>query len=251
MTVIVGFLCSDGAVIAADSMLTPSLGGLATGHHNARKVFLLPGDQIFAYAGDQTHAHRVKLFAELRAGLVAQADLPFDVGSMLSSAALNNFQQTHIGVKQIGCDVALAFRHGGTAHICMLVGGLQPSLLDPEHFHFAFGSGKQFADPFLSFLLDTFSPSQPTTREAVFLATWVLDHVIRTNPGGVAGPVKIAVLLSDPALGPPRELTEEEKEEQRQAIMQATAQLRTWRDTLSGLAPPPIGTEPPPLPEPA
>ena len=32
MTVVVSFLCSDGAVVAADSMLTPSLGSVNVGH---------------------------------------------------------------------------------------------------------------------------------------------------------------------------------------------------------------------------
>lgn len=52
MTVVVTFLCDDGVVVAADSMLTPSFGGISVGHHDCRKVHLLENKQVFAYAGD-------------------------------------------------------------------------------------------------------------------------------------------------------------------------------------------------------
>jgi hypothetical protein len=29
-------------------------------------------------------------------------------------------------------------------------------------------------------------------KDAVFLATWTLEHVIATNPGGIAGPFQMA-----------------------------------------------------------
>ena len=53
MTVVVTFYCPDGIVIAADSMITPSMGGINVGHHHGRKIELLPGPQVFAFAGDQ------------------------------------------------------------------------------------------------------------------------------------------------------------------------------------------------------
>jgi hypothetical protein len=68
-------------------------------------------------------------------------------------------------------------------------------------------------------------------REAVFLATWALDHVIETNPGGVAGPIRIAVFERD-ASGAyqPRTLPETEIAEHQQAVESAEAALRQWRD---------------------
>ncbi len=43
MTVVVGFHCSDGVVVAADSMLTSNLGGVDVAHHKGRKLFTLEG----------------------------------------------------------------------------------------------------------------------------------------------------------------------------------------------------------------
>lgn len=56
MTVAVAFLCADGVVVAADSMITPSIGGLNVGHHSGVKVYVLSGPQVFAFAGDQGQA---------------------------------------------------------------------------------------------------------------------------------------------------------------------------------------------------
>jgi hypothetical protein len=60
MTVVVTFSCSDGAVVASDSMITPTIGGLSVGHHHGIKVYVLPGSQVFAFAGDQGQAARFK-----------------------------------------------------------------------------------------------------------------------------------------------------------------------------------------------
>lgn len=251
MTVVVGFLCTDGAVIAADSMLTPSMGNIQTGHHNGRKVFPVGDDQLCAYAGDQGQAQRFLLYAKLREDFLKTASLPYDVAKLLSNVVLGDLAQTKIGVERVAVNTLLAFRLLGSVHLAGFLGPLQPNLLDEEHFYVALGSGKQMADPFLAFLLDTFSPSQPTMREAVFLATWVLDHVIRTNPGGVAGPIRIGILPTNLAQGNARELNSEEIEEQRQAIAGATDLLRAWRDTLSGISPASANSSMPPLPGPA
>jgi hypothetical protein len=50
MTAVVAFLCTDGVVLAADSMLTPSIGGVGgVGHHQGLKVEVIAGPQIFAF----------------------------------------------------------------------------------------------------------------------------------------------------------------------------------------------------------
>jgi hypothetical protein len=80
----------------------------------------------------------------------------------------------------------------------MFEGQLQPRLLDEHHFYAALGSGKRSADPFLRFLVDVFcSNGRPSLREAIFLATWTVQHVIDTNPGGIAGPICVATFSED------------------------------------------------------
>jgi hypothetical protein len=131
-------------------------------------------------------------------------------------------------------------------------------LLDENHFYAALGSGKLSADPFLRFLVDTFCANgRPSLREAVFLATWTVQHVIDTNPGGVAGPIRVATFSAD-ASGAYQsiELPDSEIAEHQQAVESAAAALRRWRDEIqSGHAaddapePPTPPAPPPPKPK--
>jgi hypothetical protein len=109
-------------------------------------------------------------------------------------------------------------------------------LLDEHHYYTALGSGKLSADPFLRFATDIFCPaSRPTVRDAIFLATWTIQHVIDVNPGGVAGPIRIATFEADGNGNfAGRSLPDDEIAEHKQAVESAGDALRAWRDQLSG-----------------
>ena len=233
MTVVVAFLCDDGVVIAADSMLTPSLGGMSVGHHHGRKIDVLAGPQIFAFAGDQGQGARFRIMAELSAGPATGTAHPMDYGLNLSQAIVQQFRATGIG-EAINTNTTLAYIHDSKCHCCLFEGPLQPRLLDQDHFYAALGSGKLSADPFLRFLVDIFCKSRnPTVREAIFLATWTVQHVIDTNPGGVAGPIRIATLaLSDQGTYEGKHLPSDEIAEHQQAIESAADALRSWRNQI-------------------
>jgi hypothetical protein len=234
MTVVVAFYCPDGVVIAADSMITPTIGGINVGHHHGRKIDILSGPQLFAFAGDQGQAARFKIMAEGAHAQIAGLAHPLDLGLRISGAIIQQFATTGISGNAIGTNTILAYSHGGTHHCCMFEGALQPRLLDEHHFYAALGSGKLSADPFLRFLVDLFCPNgRPTLREAIFLATWTIQHVIDTNPGGVAGPIRVATFgrNSDGAFQA-GELLDNEIAEHQQAIESAAAALRSWRDGI-------------------
>jgi hypothetical protein len=60
-----------------------------------------------------------------------------------------------------------------------------------------------------------------------------VQHVIDTNPGGVAGPIRIATFVKDQAGNfQAVELPDSEIQEHQQAIESATDALRDWRDKL-------------------
>ena len=235
MTLVVAFACTDGAVIAADSMLTPGMGGLATGHHHARKVRILADHHVFAFAGDIGRAERFRILADGRTAEAATCAHALDHGLLLTKKIMEQFNDTGIE-SAIDLDAVLAFPHGTGISVCAFMGLLQPWLLDPDHHFVALGSGKQMADPFLRFLLDLFSPTHPSVREAVFLATWTLQHTIRTNPGGVAGPIRIVVVDRISGAFTARELSDDEIGEQEQAIADAVAKLSDWRSVIAGTA---------------
>lgn len=240
MTVAIAFLCADGVVIAADSMLTPSLGNLNIGHHTGVKVYVLPGPQIFAFAGDQGQAGRFKVIAETSAPNAAMAPHPILYPIALSQALMQQLQSTGIATNQTNVNTFLGFLHAGNCYCSAFEGWMQPRLLDQHHYYAALGSGKLSADPFLRFVTDTFcQPGQPPgVHLATFLAVWVVQHVIDVNPGGVAGPIRVAVFERDAAANfTARELPSAEIATHVQAIDDAGQALRDWRQAIqSGAA---------------
>lgn len=252
MTVVVVFHCADGTVIAADSMITPSMGGISVGHHHGRKIEVLPGPQLFAFAGDQGQASRFKIMAQHLHVQIAGLAHALDYGLGMSGGIIQQFANTGIVGNAIGTNTILAFCHGGSHHCCMFEGQLQPRLLDEHHFYAALGSGKLSADPFLRFLVDVFCQNgRPTLREAVFLATWTVQHVIETNPGGVAGPIRVATFTSDGnGAFAAVELPDSEIDEHLQAIESAGTALRKWRDEIQSGSAAEDAPAPPVPPEP-
>jgi len=236
-------------------MLTPSVGGLNIGHHTGVKCRVINGPQLFAFAGDQGQAGRFKVIAEVAGANAAVALHPLVYAVNVSQAIIQQLGSTGLGLKDIGANAVLSFLNGGLCHCCVFEGPLQPRLLDSDHFYVALGSGKLSADPFLRFVSDTFcAPGQPPkVHLATFLAVWVVQHVIDVNPGGVAGPIRVAVFERDPNAGDytARELPAAEIDAHRAAISGAADALRTWRnDIQSGAAAGGVGA-PPIAPAPA
>jgi 20S proteasome alpha/beta subunit len=235
MTVVVAFNCTDGVVIAADSMITPSVGGLSVGHHHGMKVSVLAGPQLFAFAGDQGQATRFRVMAEGSHGLISQVQHPLDYSIAISQSITQQLQSTGIAMQMINANTILAFDKAGVHHCCVFEGPLQPRFLDADHFYVALGSGKLSADPFLRFLVDVFCEGnkQPSTQQGVFLATWAVQHVIDTNPGGVAAPIRVATFeYGADGAASARNLLDDEISEHQQAIESAASALRSWRDQL-------------------
>lgn len=234
MTVAVGFYCHDGIVVGADSMLTPSMGGINVGHHKGCKVHLLNGHQLFAFAGDQGQAARFQIMADNSHTLPATTAHAIDFPLALTQSLIQQFNSTGIG-NQINVNTLLGFEYGGQHQLCVFEGIIQPRLLDAAHYYVALGSGKLSADPFLRFLVDIFCiGGPPSVSEATFLTAWAIQHVIDTNPGGVDGPIRIAVMERDlhGALNT-RILTDNEVDDQGQAVESARQSLRDWRDSLT------------------
>lgn len=230
MTVVVSFLCSDGVVVAADSMLTSSFGNIPLAHHTGRKLSILKGEQVFAFAGDQGQGDRIRIMAESSHGQIEGKSHPIDYGLTISASLTQQFKATGIE-NAVNVNAVLAYVHKDKPICCMFEGRIQPRLLDQDHFYSALGSGKLGADPFLRFLVDVFcQDGWPNVRDAVFLSTWAIEHVIHTNPGGVAGPIRVGVLQRDEQdKWTAYEVPNQEIGDHRMAIDNAIDYLRLWR----------------------
>lgn len=98
----------------------------------------------------------------------------------------------------------------------------------------SFGTAAQpITDPFLGLIRDVFWHNSPlTVPEAVFAATWTLEHAIKVNPGGVKGPIKMAVLEgADKAQLRASVLDDPELEEHPQDFEAAKDALRRHRES--------------------
>jgi 20S proteasome alpha/beta subunit len=108
MTVVIAFYCPDGVVIAADSMMTPSMGGMGVGHHHGRKIEILTGPQLFAFAGDQGQAARFKILAELQHAQIAGLSHALAYGLAMSTGIIQQLASTGISGDAIGTNTILA-----------------------------------------------------------------------------------------------------------------------------------------------
>lgn len=238
MTVVVAFYCPDGVVIAADSMITPRVGNVNVGHHHGRKVDVISGPQIHAFSGDPGQANRFKMIADLSSATAATFAHPLQYPLNLTAQFVQQVIATGIQ-NSVDVNTFLTFVHSGTHQCCVFEGLMQPRLLDEHHYYAALGSGKLSADPFLRFLTDIFCKAErPSVRDATLLATWVVQHVINTNPGGVAGPICLMTFERD-AVGnyTAEELTQDEIQEHLQAVEGMCGAMEKWlRSMQSGAA---------------
>lgn len=112
----------------------------------------------------------------------------------------------------------VAYPCGDKSNLCEFqVGDLQPELKTDRIWYVSMGSAQSITDPFLAFMREVFwKDGLPNTAEGIFAVTWVLDHAVNVNPGGVNGPIRVAVLergrrglearvMSDEELAPHRE----------------------------------------------
>jgi len=113
----------------------------------------------------------------------------------------------------------------------------------------AMGLGQPIADPFLALLKRLlWQNSQPTLAEGRLAATWTIDHVRLTNPGGVGGKIQLATLSGNPGKPPTISLFSEQDVQEHLEQIRAAEQalIRELRTPASGEGintPPTPGTE--------
>ena len=204
MTILVGVLCRDGAVIGADSSVTfGGGGGLSTIEQmSSDKVCIIQDEIIVAGCGSAGLCQRFEHVVEGFASKVHSLH-PVEVGMNLSRQGLQNFQST--GAPP-GAGALVAFRTGSKikkTSLCELdVETFQPELKTEQLWYCSMGSGQLIVDPFLGLFRRVFwKNGQPNCQEGVFAVTWALRLANELNSGGIGGPSRIAVLRNEPSNG--------------------------------------------------
>ncbi|MBP7722286.1 MAG: hypothetical protein KA155_07090 [Alphaproteobacteria bacterium] len=227
MTVVVAIKCSDGDVIACDSMLT--VGNFA---QNGQKIHILPGPpaQIFAFAGHLDLADRFRAEAEHHSPhFDANSKLAYVIA--ISRAMVENLQATAREPLKADLITVLSFVKNDVPETCIFMHGSQPRFLDRHHFYQAIGSGSTAAMPFLKFLIDIFLPTrQPTVAEGKQLAVWAVKYAIETMSGGVGGTIDLATIQRNEGVWELRELSRAETQEAEEAMSGMKLALLAWKE---------------------
>jgi hypothetical protein len=253
MTLIVGILCSDGVVIAADSAATYGAAGQPTIAQPTQKIEISESAVIMASAGAVGLSQRAKhAIAELWRGGKFSGKNAVEAGVIIGNA-LKEHLLVELEAAQLARNVIGKAAIDGAVCVCMV--GLPvsktPALIQfnecgaPEvatgDLQFvSLGSGQLTADPFLAFLRDRFWPNrQPVLSEGIFAAYWTLDYAISHSPGGLAHPIHVAVLEKGKDGWKPRRLTDAELDDHRQQIRAIEGYLSNYPKSGSTTEPPP------------
>ena len=209
MTAIVGILCRDGVVVGTDSSATFAIGtgqfAFRTIESSSKKIRIIGERIIVDGTGEIGFNQRFCALVEgaNNQNLFGPGQLTeFDVAVRLSAAALQNFQSTgvHKGQIDFGCVMAFPCRTSFKL-LQFSLQHFQPEFVTSDLWFVSLGSGQPITDPFLGFLRRVFWPPEkkepPGISEGIFFTTWALLHAIDLNPGGINGPLQLALLKAD------------------------------------------------------
>lgn len=233
MTAIVGVLCRDGVVIGTDSSATFTAGGFNTIEQPTEKLDVVADRIIIAGTGQIGLGQRFKSVVQNAWDRKAFQNSAVETGKELSRSAIADFAFTQVPMGQYGALVA--FSNGTKPQLCeFALQDFQPELKTDRIWYCSMGSAQLITDPFLAFMREVFwCKGQPSVQDATLAVTWTLDHAVAINPGGVNGPVRVAVLEpGDKGHFFARLLADSELEEHRQLIFEAKDRLRRIREDI-------------------
>lgn len=259
MTLIVGILCSDGVVVAADGAATLGSLGNSTVRQEVKKLDVISGKIIVGVSGPVGLGQKLKdKIGKQYSGNEFRSMDKVEVSSKISEGMREHIvpllQTAQFAVPVVGTNVAGSSALSSSV-VAMIV-KKEPTLMqfdfqgaselaNQDIPFIAVGSGQALADPFLAFIRRIFWKDHlPNLNEGIFAAVWTVTHAILVNPGGVSDPIQVAVLKKEND-GSAVELDPSEFEEHRESIKAAEERLSTYKEELSA----PSGAEAIPTPE--
>ena len=234
MTALVGIYCKDGIVIGADSAATSATaGGQRTIEQPVMKIDIIDDRIIIAGTGQvgmgQRFCHQVR---SLWADKKVPCNDEFVFSKALAQIARKDFADTGCAQGQYGALVAFACKTGRQL-VEYAVSDFQPELKNKNMWYVSMGSGQFIIDPFLGLFREVFwGDDPPSVQDAIFATTWMLDHAVKVNPGGVNAPIRIAVLEQVRGDWKARLLSDDELLEHQGGVAAAKEALRHYKDRL-------------------
>lgn len=234
MTVLVGILCKDGVVIGADSAATFTAGQTRTIEQATKKIEIVDGRVIVASSGPGGLGQRFAVIVEQAHKEKLFTKPAIEVGKTLSASAIKDFSSTMAPKGNFGALVAFACQQKP----CLVEFGstdFQPELKTSNIWYVSMGSGQMIADPFLGLMRQAFwDDGVPSCKDAEFVVTWILSQAIKLNPGGVNGPMQLAVLQAAGGVFTARALDLPEIDGHEANVEGLIEHMRKYRDILRG-----------------
>ncbi len=239
MTLLVGILCKDGVVVASDSAATFGTGLQATiGQQEVQKVRKLNDHIIYCGTGavgiSQIISDRILALWASKAfsGTVTPEAAMHNIGTDIAQTVgpylqTGQLQHALTGAASTSlCKSLIAMPVGHKPHLFQFDFNGAPERCTIDLPFVALGSGQVIADPFLAFLRRLlWTGREPTLSEGRLAAVWTIDHVSRTNPGGVGGEIQLATLEPGKTLPVVAIASRETVEEHRQKVVLAEQAL--------------------------
>jgi hypothetical protein len=251
MTSIVGILCQDGVVIGADSSVTYVQEGrtrVPMIEQPFEKIDIIDNHVILVGTGSIGQGQRFKdVIQKAWINKKLQGIDALTAGRILSADATKDFAETNAHTGTYGALVA--FPCYGKAHLIeFALSDFQPEMKTEKLWFTSMGSAQHITDTFLAFLKEVFwKNSLPNVNDGIFATKWTLDHAVAINPGGVNGPVRIAVLEIINDSYQARIIPNDELQEHSQAISDAKISLAEFRHDYTSVNHEEVPTVPRPV----
>jgi len=212
VTLLVGVLCSNGVVIAADRQATHGALGQQTVGQSVTKVQVLGGQALYATSGHKGlgqqlgavvdakhqefknqsyHAHITKLQEALR----KVTDPAFTTAKLAAGVVGHNAAASDA---ICGGLLAAGFKDG--LKLIEITPQVAVELMTEDMPFISTGSGKSSADTFLGFLRKVYWPKQlPSLEEGALAAYWTVQHAIEMKVQGVGFATDVFTVVPKPS----------------------------------------------------
>jgi Proteasome subunit len=254
VTLLVGVLCSNGAVIAADRQATHGALGQTTVGQSVTKVQVIRGEALYATSGHKGLGQQLCAIVEgkqqefknqgydrnivkLQEGLRPIVDAGFQTARHAAGVIGNTAAASDC---ICGGLLAASFKDG--LKLIEITPQLAVEYMTPDMPFISMGSGKASADLFLGFLRKVFWPiTLPTIQEGALAAYWTIQHAIDMKVSGVGFGVDAFVVEHVDKSCKARQLEDAEVAEHAEFMRASEEAMRGVRELL---------TEPPETPAP-
>jgi hypothetical protein len=246
VTLLVGVLCSNGAVIAADRQATHGAMGQHTVGQSVTKVQVLHGEALYATSGHKGLGQQLCAVMDARQQEFKKQGCDHHLRKIqeaLRPIVDAGFQTARHAAGVLGTNVAAADCLCGSLLAAAFADGLNLVEITPQVAvermtndmpFISMGSGKASADLFLGFLRKVYWPTKPPTiQEGALAAYWTIQHAIDMKVPGVGFSVDVFVVELKAKSFTARKLDDAEVAEHADFMKESEETLRRLRNEMT------------------